>query len=321
MKLKSVRNSEYVDKDPVPIRIWTFNNPINGIADQLEFAMAVLKLEGFHVTISKRPCPKSLNIVIENIQSDSYQVINDFCESFNKKIAIIMTEHIDYVENRLFFHGKPFEAPTEYMHKYTRKNRFLHLLLSTQNISFFLRLGDLPSLDGLGRIFLNTEVRTLPFPPIRNHFLEGEREYDFIFSGFLTKYRKEVFSELKAYKTLILPGGLSRKVRDKHIASASFVLNVPQDAEWGWVSTMRVLSAWRNGIPVLNIGPWLDGLVYNFCTNLSDTEENVSRIVDLLDDPKLAYQTQVATYNRYVSENQLATFPWKDFCAWAAYEL
>ena len=90
-----------------PIRLWIYNHPFVGIADQVEFFVAALKQTGYEVTVGSQPREDALNVVIENFSEEGRDTLILFCRSTGKKVAVIMTEHLDFKSGQLFIHGDP----------------------------------------------------------------------------------------------------------------------------------------------------------------------------------------------------------------------
>lgn len=308
------------------IRLWVFNNPIRGITDQLEFLIRSLKSKGYSVSIANQPAPDALNILIENLNEKTYQILKKFCNTTNKQIAVVMTEHIDFIDGRIYFHGLPFHTPTEYMHALTRRARLLHLLIAKNYLRCFIRLGDLPALLGLEEMFPGIPIVTLPFSPIpienSTTHKNGNTTRDLVFTGAITAYRRQVLKDLeKHFNILISDRQVSKRRRDIINSQAKAVLNIPQDAEWKWVSSMRIMAAWRCGRPAINIGLGLNGILGKYCANVPANEQAYKTIIGIINNPVDSFLQQKAEYDRYILSESNGTFPSAHFGIWALAEL
>jgi hypothetical protein len=306
-------------------RIWIFNNPIRGITEQLEFICLALGQHGYNVSISNRPSPSAINILIENLNEKTLPVVQQFCTTYNKKIIVVMTEHVNYVNNSIYFHGIALRHPSEYMHSLTKRARLLHLLYARNHIRCFIRLGDLPELIGMDVMFTGIPIITLPFPRIEvaDRRAKGDKSSPdgLMFSGAITNYRQKVLGELSGnFEIRYLEKLLSRRRRDAANASVKAVLNIPQEPGWKWISTMRILAAWRCGRPVINIGEELEGEIAEFCLNVPDTESNVALISDALENAEALFQKQKSSYDQFVLSEKNQYFPSGLFNIWGSFE-
>lgn len=308
------------------IRLWIFNNPIRGITDQLDFLRFSLQSAGYVVSISNHPAPDALNVLIENLNEKTYPELEKFCKATGKRVAVVMTEHVDFVDRGIYFHGLPFNIPTEYMHAMTRRVRLLHLLIAKQHLRAFFRLGDLPALIGLDDMFPGIPIATLPFPqiPVQDRALgvNANMTHDLVFTGALTSYRRHVLDLLgQQFNILVADKQVSRRRRDAMTAQAKAVLNIPQDADWRWISSMRIMAAWRCGRPVVNVGLGMEGILGPCCLNVAPELKEFGLVRKLLEEPLSAFQRQKAAYDCYVMSEGNGVFPDALFRTWAITEL
>lgn len=309
------------------IRIWIFNNPIRGITEQLEYLCLNLGGHGYRVSISNKPLLTGLNILIENLNEKTFPVVEQFATHYPKRLAVVMTEHMEFQQREITFHGLPLYTPSEYMLPVTRKNRLLHLLAARNYIRYFIRLGDLPALTGIDLLIPGVPILTLPFPDLtvtdRSALNSNPREdCDLIFTGGVTKYREQVLNELSSsFRVRVLNRQVSRRCRDAANASAKAVLNIPQDAKWSWISSMRIMAAWRCGRPVINVGTGLKGALADFCLNIESVEAGGAALRSLLDDPKRAFEMQFEKYQGFIKSVQNPSFPDMALRIWGLTEL
>jgi hypothetical protein len=98
-----------------PIHLWVYNHFFHGIGDQVSFAVMALRQHGYQVSVGQQPRHSSLNVVIEGFSSQSRDIVLEFCQSTRKRVAMIMTEHLDFEHGRIFFHGAPLGSENDYM--------------------------------------------------------------------------------------------------------------------------------------------------------------------------------------------------------------
>ena len=308
------------------IRIWVFNNLFRGISDQLDYLRLSFCQQGYKVSISNKPSLTGLNVLIENFDEKTFSVVEKFSCQYSKRVAVVMTEHVDFVKGTVLFHGFPVSTPSEYMHPATKRERLLHLLLAKQYIRYFVRLGDLPELVGFEEMMCGPPVITIPFPRIQatERAIKGttSKRYDLVFAGGLTGYRRWVLDQLERHFTVrVLTKPLSRRRRDAVYASGKVVLNIPQESDWPWISTMRILAAWRCGRPVVNIGIGTKGVLTEFCENVPGSDSDKETLAMLLSESDQVFHRQLERYRNYVGSSRDTTFPGAALRAWQITEL
>lgn len=230
--------------------LWTFNHNFTGIADQVEFLLDFFKGSGWELSISTKPRTDRHNILIENFQPNSTLPLRKFYNETGQRVSVVMTEHIDFKNKTVYFHGTPWslkKKDNDYMEVGTQMNRLRTLMELTPMIRSFLTLGDIPTLSGLNEMFLGKQILRIPFPNIEytNADISTEPKYDFVFSGAMTRYRSNILKALKndGWEILVNERLASRNRRNALINSAKLVLNIPQNEDWRWISLMRVYSS------------------------------------------------------------------------------
>lgn len=242
------------------IHLWVYNHPIYGIGDQIEYFLGAFRQHGYPVSIGREPSESALNVVIENFSARSRDTLIEFCTRTRKRVAVIMTEHIDFVDRRIFIHGDPLWSDNDYMHPATQAERLKCLMSCQPYIKFLMVLGDLPELKNFDKLMIGTQSRVIPFPAIEHLGSKAGRhsepKYDLLFTGATTEYRERLLPEIKALGfSVLFPGKLvSRKQRDTLNQSAKIVLNIPQRQSWRWLSLMRIIAALRCGRATVSMG-------------------------------------------------------------------
>jgi hypothetical protein len=244
-----------------PVHLWIYNHSLFGISDQIEYFVGAFQQNGYAVSVGRKPADMALNVVIENFSSRTRDTLIEFCSRTRKRVAVIMTEHIDFVTRRILIHGEPLWTQNDYMHPATQVDRLKCLMSCQPYVAFFMVLGDLPELRNFANMMVGADVRAIPFPRIdrrgQDESDEAQRPgYDLVFSGYITQYRERLLAEAA------LPGlsvasprkFVSRKRRDQLNWSAKIVLNLPQREGWRWLSLMRVMAALRCGRATVSLG-------------------------------------------------------------------
>lgn len=242
------------------VHLWVYNHPIYGIGDQIEYFWRAFRQHGYPVSIGRKPAESALNVVIENFSVQSRNTLADFCTRTKKRVAVIMTEHIDFVGRRILIHGDPLWSDNDYMHPATQVERLKWLMSCQPFIKFFMVLGDLPELKNFNKLMIGAETRAIPFPTIEHLGPKERRDsqlrHDLLFTGFATEYRERILPEVKALGfSVLFPRKLvSRKQRDSLNYSAKIILNIPQRQNWRWLSLMRIIAALRCGRATVSLG-------------------------------------------------------------------
>ncbi len=243
------------------IHLWIYNHPFYGISDQVDFFVMALSQHGYAVTVGRQPSRTALNVVIENFTAETRKTLVDFCKSERKRVAVIMTEHLDFDGDQIFIHGDPLWSENDYMHPAVQVARIKNLMDCLPYIRCFFVLGDLPALRNMSLMLPGIDVRSIPFPKldiVSNDSAEmsGLIAHDLLFTGVMTAYRVELYELLeKSDLSVTCPEKfVSRKLRDTLSKSAKLVLNLPQRADWRWLSLMRIIAALRSGRATVSLG-------------------------------------------------------------------
>lgn len=242
------------------IHLWIYNHQFYGISDQVEYFVQAFQQHGYPVTVGRMPANSALNVVIENFSPETRDTLIEFCKRARKRVAVIMTEHIDFVDHRILIHGDPLWSDNDYMHPATQVERIKCLMSCQPYIKLFMVLGDLPELKNFGDMMIGSEVRAIPFPEIGHADVEAtpvtQLKYDVLFTGYLTEYRERLLPMVTALGLSVFSPRkfVSRKQRDFLNQSAKVVLNIPQRADWRWLSLMRIIAALRCGRATISLG-------------------------------------------------------------------
>jgi hypothetical protein len=240
------------------IHLWIYNHPFVGISDQIEFFLSILQQNGYHVSVGRHPRADALNVVIENFSNPTARTLINFCKTNAKRVAVIMTEHLDFIGDEIRIHGMPLQNNNDYMNAARQTARIKCLMDCACYIRGFLVLGDLPELRNFGAMMPGLAVRTLAFPridPPPSPASWAALPADLVFTGVMTGYRATLLKNLETMLTVTYPKEfLSRKARDRFSQTGRLVVNLPQRPDWHWLSLMRIIAALRCGRATVSLG-------------------------------------------------------------------
>lgn len=310
------------------IHLWIYNHPFYGISDQVEFFKLSLSENGYRLSVGKQPKLDALNVVIENFSERNSDILCEFCRSTGKRVAVIMTEHLDFIGDQIYIHGDPLWKDNDYMDPATQVARIKNLMDCFSYIRGFIILGDLPELRNVNLVFSGIRVRPIPFPS-----LERQRDVlksvasrdlaDVVFTGFVTSYRREILNKVEERLRVACPGQfVSRKVRNSFNRASKLVLNIPQRHGWRWLSLMRIIAGLRCERATISVGTKDDSKIAVCCTQVDieradwvDTlREGVENWERLYCGSLEAYGKMARAYNKEVG------FPHDLFEYWAVVE-
>lgn len=311
-----------------PVHLWIYNHPFHGISDQVEYFLSSLRQNGYEVSVGRKPRNDAQNVVIENFSETTSQSLIDFCAQTGKRVAVIMTEHLDFIEKQIYIHGDPLWKDNDYMHPATQVARIKNLLDCAQFIRCFLVLGDLPELLNFNEILPGVMVRTLPFPSLQrippNNLMQVERfDADVVFTGYTTNYRSALLKELEIRMSVANPERfVSRHLRDNLSRSAKIVLNIPQREDWRWLSLMRIIAALRCGRSTVSLGTADNSKISACCLQLDILKPDwVDRLSQQVSSWKAAYEKAFDQYKAMaVDFEKDKPFPHDVFDYWAVTE-
>lgn len=293
----------------------------------MSFVVTALRQHGYRVSIGRQPCRSSLNVVIEGFPSEnSRDVLLEFCRSSRKRVAVIMTEHLDFQHGQIYFHGAPLGSENDYMHPATIFMRVKHLLECIPYIRCFFVLGDLPELRNASTMLPGIDVRTIPFPTLVGGSNVGsdrnsDTEHDLVFTGAMTDYRVKLLTVLEATglsvtcpKTFV-----SRNRRNAINRSGKVIVNIPQREGWQWLSLMRIIAGLHAGRATISLGTQDASQIASCCTQLDVREHDwVSKIKECINDWKSLYIRDLMNYSIMAKKFEEARpFPHDVFEYWS----
>lgn len=288
------------------VHLWLYNVPFHGVSEQVSFVVMALRQHGYAVSVGRRPSRSSLNIVIENFAPDTRDVLIEFCKSSRKRIAVIMTEHVDFVHGQVIFHGVPLGSNNDYMHPDTMLIRIRYLLECMPYIRCLFVLGDLPELRNISVMLPGLDVRSIPFPYLDKVGSKGSRDrnteavVDLVFTGAMTGYRKEILNRLEAgsLSIVLLHNFVSRRRRNMLNRTAKVILNIPQRANWRWLSLMRIIAGLQTSCPTISIGTNDTSRIASCCTQLDIAKSDwIGELRQLVANWKSLYLRDIENYS------------------------
>lgn len=314
--------SNHVQK--LPIHLWIYNHPINGISDQIDFFISILKQHHYIVSLGKKPKPDALNVVIENFSASSTEPLIQFCQKYKKRVSVIMTEHLDFnlEKNQIQIHGEPLWTQNDYMNPHTQIARIRYLIECSPYIHQFFVLGDLPKLNNISHLFQGIPIRTLPFPKIDliDTINNAPFSNTLLFTGVTTHHRKDILQQLQFNRfSITSPSTLvSKKRRETLMCASKIILNIPQRKDWPWLSPMRIMAALKAGRATVSLGTQDTSQIATCCFQLEyPNEKMMSHLSTALTNWDKYYQT---AYQKYQEMAELFekkyVFPHDAFNIW-----
>lgn len=305
------------------VHLCLFNiHHIDYVVDQVEFILAVFKQNNYQITVGNDFKDDALNFLIECFDESSdkdVKKIISYCEKNNKKVAVIMTEHIDYFDKKIYAYSVPLDEIDNSHYNPCIKQRILSLLTISPYIKHIFTLGEYPKLNNFKDMIGKTPI-AIPYPKIEEVESQEDSEYDFIFSGKDTSYRSQVMEEIKEMSLSLSNNSyqkiLKRRKRNKLISEAKINLNIPQDEKWLYPSTLRIILALSLGKMTISIGGGdkkCEGEDFYAKVDLS----NLSELESYLKNPDLYYKKFLKRYNEIASNG---SFPREHFLIWGEIE-
>jgi hypothetical protein len=296
-------------RDGPPIHLWTYNHSPYRISDQVDYFTRAFRQHGYQTSVGRSPSDSALNVVIENFSERTRKTLIDFCTRTRKRVAVIMTEHIDFLDRRILIHGEPLWNANDYMQPATQVERLQCLMSCRPYIRFFMVLGDLPELRNFGDMMPGVDLRAVAFPRLDRAVHDGNGpgrpKHDLLFTGAATEYRERLLQSARSLGLSVdSPRGFaSPEKRDCLNQSARIVLNIPQRESWRWLSLMRVIAALRCGRATVSLGTG-DTSAIAACTyqlDLLDTDWR-DRLKAYVGDYDTAYDRAYEGYCRLAAD-------------------
>lgn len=309
-----------------PVHLWLCNHTFLGIGDQVSFIVMALRQHGYPVSVGRQSRHSSLNVVIEGFSVRSRDMLLEFCQSTRKRVAIIMTEHVDVEHGRIFFHGAPLGSENDYMHPATILARIKHLLECVPYLRCFFVLGDLPELRNMSTMLPGLDVRAIPFPRLDSVSCKdidrpSEPVNDLVFTGAMTEYRVKLLALLEeGGLSVACPHGfVSRNRRNAMNRSAKVIVNIPQREGWQWLSLMRIVAGLQTGRTTISMGTSDASQIASCCTQLDIRKQDwMNELKQYINDSKSMYYRDVVNYSVMAKKfEQERPFPHDVFEYWS----
>ncbi|HBR50040.1 MAG TPA: hypothetical protein DEA71_08135 [Nitrospira sp.] len=288
--------------------------------------VTAFRQHGYPVSVGRRPRRSSLNVVIEGFHSEnSRDVLLNFCRSTGKRVAVIMTEHLDFQHGQIYFHGAPLGSRNDYMHSTTILTRMKHLLECLPYLRCFFVLGDLPELRNISTMLPGIDVCAIPFPTLEDSPCESlstsDTVHDLVFTGAVTEYRAKLLALLEeAGISVVCPRRfVSRNHRNAINRFGKIILNIPQREGWQWLSLMRIIAGLQTGRATISLGTQDTSHIASCCTQLDIREDDwVSKVKECIGDWKSLYVRDLLSYSAMTQRfQQERPFPHYIFEYWS----
>ncbi len=309
------------------IHCWVYNHQLYGIGDQVSFAVTAFRQHGYSVSVGRQPRLSSLNVIIEGFPSEaSRDVLLEFCRSSRKRVAVIMTEHLDFQHGQVYFHGAPLGSQNDYMHSATILTRMKHLLECLPYLRCFFVLGDLPELRNISTLVPGVDVRAIPFPSLSGDPCEAvgtsfDTVYDLVFTGAMTEYRAKLLARLKeeGFSVGCPRKFISRNRRNAMNRSGKVIVNLPQREGWQWLSLMRIIAGLQNGRATISLGTSDASRMASCCTQLDMREHDwMRKVKQCINEWKSLYMRDRMNYAAMAQKfEQEKPFPHDVFEYWS----
>ncbi|MFH1153451.1 MAG: hypothetical protein V1793_06535 [Pseudomonadota bacterium] len=308
------------------VHLWIYNHPFLGISDQVSFFIHASRQKGYRVSVGNRPEISKLNVVIENFSAMTREPLKEFCTSTGKRVAVIMTEHLDFVDNRILIHGDPLWSSNDYMHPGIQFDRIRYLMESLPYIRCLFVLGDLPELKNSVSMIPGVVLRAIPFPFLAEKLrtpppVMGKGGSDLVFTGVLTDYRRYLITLLRENRfTVDCPDRFVSCWKRTQLNRCSKInLNLPQRETWRWLSLMRIIASLRCGRATVSVGTQDDSRIaactYQLRLDTGDWQELLRACVA---DWRGLYRNAWEAYNAMAEDFEASLgFPHDLFDYWA----
>ncbi|GAA5181688.1 hypothetical protein GCM10025771_29180 [Niveibacterium umoris] len=226
------------------------------LADTLPLIRCGLELAGFRADIEKPLCPGTLNIVVENFD-DSFADRLLAAADHGTRFIIVATEFMTGTTFNDF--GKPEDvAPDKHYDNVryweSRYRNFMRVAeravavwhLSEQQVGVYQ--ATLPCPVGYLPHGYVEALRRIAFRP------DAARDIDFLFTGTLTPYRREILDTLGrlGYEVKAAPMLTAHFHREDLVARTRVALNLRQHAGWMHPSNNRIHYHLNNGSLLLS---------------------------------------------------------------------
>lgn len=267
------------------INFCILSHPKEVIFDQIDFLSDALKASGYDLSVSGMLDPESVNIVQEGFFSRcSSDYVREFCSRYQKKVVVILTEHMEIIENSVVINGFGLNNANDVMDN--AFTRFYNLCLVLPYIRSFAILGHFPEKEKIQGIFPAIPIQTIPYAPLDpKESIKQDKKTDFSFTGTLTPYREKLLKAIQKEFTCHYGYEDTIARRREVISDSKFHLQIPQNKSWRQISPMRVLFAIKSGTPVLNISDhedffFTDKIIPRFpANNIKDLINNLAIVL------------------------------------------
>jgi len=267
-----------------------FTNDVRGIYDHILAIKRTLEQLNIELTITNTLNVNALNIIIENFTESNVQAINNFCKLHEKKVCVVMTEHLSIKDNELKY-GTYKITDREYIGNIDE--RIFSLFALSENVMAYFTLGELPFLNDIESMLYTNQVYRINYPKIEPCYdMDFSKvEYDLGFTGASIPYREQIINKLKENYRVFTSSIVSNKEeRLNNTRCSKAIISIPQNEQWIWISPMRFMYNLEVGMPSIHYGEGDDTEFYKKILSWVTIDE-------VLQNPKKVYDKQIKAYN------------------------
>lgn len=220
-----------------------------GIGDHIEVIKDILSTQ-YKITQGNWVKTGHINILLENFKNyDVYVIKKEYFKG--TRFVVMLSEFCDLDnKNNLILNGLSWNYKNrEYLGNIY--DRFLNLLYCYKYIDAFFVLYESPNVNNYKKIFLRKPFFSLKMKYELKKLKKPSYSYCFI--GTLTKYRLEILTKLKERYKLKVFKNISALKKSLILKENDFTINITQTSNWKNLSTMRVVSALKQGTRTINI--------------------------------------------------------------------
>jgi len=262
---------------------WPYYNR-NGISDQLFIITEFFKNNNIEYKVSSSLSTCSTNLMIENFDQMTTDYVDKFCNKHDLKIDVLVTEFITKKRNLYFLNDIKDPLDLNQISNNPFINRFYYLNSISKHINSFISILNIPDLTNYMELFNVDCGYRLDISFVRDLEPKYVSNYDFYFSGQLTKYRLDIINDLsKKYSIYYEKDFIPEAERIINLNKCKFSLNIPQSPLWKWNSIMRIIFSIRCGKYIVNLNESPETIFDDYMINISNmVDESEIKKMDYL---------------------------------------
>lgn len=266
------------------------------IGDQISSVRRALSRYGFQIDVSNELRDHALNIIPEGFTRFAANYICEYCRTRSKKIALLITEHVD-LDGRVSLNDVPLGEINEYSPN--AHTRFANLLAVLPHVRLFLVVGHLPDPNKLRKVFRAIPIVNVPYVPLDPDDVPSfaGRRLELCFTGSITRHRELMMKLLDRHFRCVWTFSNDPEARRVTTANSQFNLQIPQNPSWRHISPMRVIFALGAGTSTLNLTAFPDPVFDSIAERLPPKDCVAQIALALERGASNAYERSLAAYN------------------------